>query len=470
VTTARQTPRTRRRSLDDDGNAWRLIDEHGHDLRYLPGVGWHAWDGTRWLHDVSGEPMRRARQFLDLLFDEAALRREEHGSEDKVAKALTAHAKASASRRGLEAMIAIARNDRRVVVMATQLDTDPQLLNAPNGTIDLRTGRLRRHHRDDLLTRRVGVDYDPHAAAPTWDAFLERVQPDPDERTYLQRMTGAAAIGDNRDELVHVLHGSGANGKTKFVETIRACLGDYAAVVDAELFLAQHGRPAAQPELVRLRGVRLMASSETDEDRRMNVALVKALTGGDAIAARYLYANEIVEFTPAFSPWLRTNHPPRIRDRSEAIWRRVRLVPFPITIPSAERDVTLQGQLLAELPGVLRWIVQGARGYLEHGLEPPGQVQEATRAYRDDEDLLAAFLAECCDIGAGYEVSSASLYGVWRSWCELLGEQPGSAKLLGTRLAAAGFPAVRTGTMRGRSGLQIRPLGAPSGTEQSDDA
>jgi putative DNA primase/helicase len=456
---AEPTRLEQRRSLTDDGNAYRLVDEHGGDLRYVPGVGWYAWDGSRWLHDSSGEPMRRARALADTLRAEAVKREREHGSDDELAKGLRRHARASASRRGLDAMLWIARSDRRVIVDVAELDADPLLVNAPNGTIDLRTGQLRPHERGDLITRRVAVPYDPDAVAPTWARFLERVLPPAEVRDYTQRMTGAAAIGDNRDELVHVLHGPGANGKTKFCETICACLGDYAAAVAAELFLAQRAREAS-PELMRLRGVRLVSASENDEGRTLNVALVKALTGGDTIAARYLYANEVVEFVPIFSPWLRTNHRPVIGDQSEAIWRRVRLVPFTVTIPRGERDTTLQGKLLAELPGVLRWIVEGAHAYLEHGLDPPEDVVAATEAYREEENLLGAFIADRCEVGSDYVTAASELYASWRKWCEEHGENAGSAKALGMRLETAGFPAVRLpkGT-RARSGLRLRGTG-----------
>ena len=170
---ARERLEARSRPLTDDGNAYRLVDEHGSDLRYVPGAGWYAWDGTRWLHDSTGEPMRRARELADTLRAEA----ENRAGDDAVAKTLRQHARTSASRRGVEAMLALARSDRRVIVDVSELDADPLLLNAPNGTIDLRTGELRPHERGDLITRRVAVPYDPKAEAPTWGTFLERVLP-----------------------------------------------------------------------------------------------------------------------------------------------------------------------------------------------------------------------------------------------------------------------------------------------------
>jgi putative DNA primase/helicase len=206
---------------------------------------------------------------------------------------------------------------------------------------------------------------------------------------------------DRRVELLHVLWGGGANGKTKFGETIRTALGDYAVTAPPELFLGTRGSGGGQPELVRLRGARLLTASEFDEGSRLNIALVKALTGGDTTAARYLYANEVIEFVPVFSPWLRTNNRPAIPEQSEAIWRRVRLVLFGETIPAPERDIGLQGKLNAELAGVLIWIVQGAVDYLRHGLTPPTDVVRATDAYRQRPSsscrstATTAFAARC---------------------------------------------------------------------------
>jgi putative DNA primase/helicase len=448
------------RRLADHGNAQRLIDRHGEGLHHVPGVGWYAWDGTRWLRDASGETVRKARELVEHLYalaDEAAAR---HGDQVEQVKALRQHAKASASRRGIEAMIALARSDDRVVLPVSRLDADPHLLNAPNGTVDLRTGELRSHDPDDLITRRVAVPYDPQAEAPVWGKFLETVLPDEDVRGYAHRMAGQAAIGANLEELLHVLWGFGANGKTKFGETITTALGDYAATRTAELFLDERTGPVARPELVSLRGVRLLAASETEQDRRLSIALVKALTGGDTIAARLLYANEIVEFVPVFSPWLRTNHRPAIRDQSEAAWRRVRLVPFTVTIAKEERDKHLQNRLNAELPGVLAWIVRGARAYLDHGLDPPDEVTAATNAYRDEENVLGAFIADRCRTGEALSAPAGALFVAWQEWAKDQGEKPGTSTSFGRRLTEAGYPPMRDSQgRRARAGLELRSDG-----------
>jgi putative DNA primase/helicase len=446
------------RPLDDDGNALRLADRFVDELRFVVGEGWYAWDGTRWRHDSDGAAMRAAREIATTMRAwavEAARR------DDKQAKAITAHAKRSGSERGLTAMLKLAQSDLRLVLHPERLDVDPYLLNALNGTIDLRTGELRQHDRADLITRRVASYYDPLAEAPTWIAFLERVLPAIELRAYEQKVAGIAAIGHNRDEQLHVKHGSGANGKTKFVETIRAALGDYAATAGAELLLAGPRHSAGQPELVRLRGARLLVASETDEGRRLNIATVKALTGGDTIAARLLYANEVVEFVPVFSPWLVTNHRPSIPEQSEAIWRRVKLVPFEVTIPRNERDPMLQGKLLAELPGVLAWIVRGARRYLAEGLDPPDAIEDATESYRDDENAVGRFITERCEIGPYTEPPSV-LYASWKDWCIQNGEDDGSLISFTRRLSELRdetgkerFPTDRAGKVRVRRGLRL---------------
>jgi putative DNA primase/helicase len=279
----------------------------------------------------------------------------------------------------------------------------------------------------------------------------------------MQKMSGAAALGHNDDELLHVLHGGGANGKSKFVRTIAAALGDYAATTDAHLLLDGQRHRAGQPELVRLRGAWLLLAGETGEGDRLNVALVKALSGGDTIACRLLYENAIVEFVPVFSPWLVTNHRPAIREQSEAIWRRVRLVPFTVTIPRRDRDPALQGKLLAELAGVLAWIVEGARLYLDEGLAAPDAVDSATKTYRDEEDVVGRFVADRCDVGRTLWEAASDLYRAWKSWCVVNGEDAGNQTAFGRRLSElrdeAGeprFPPDRAGKTRVRMGLRLR--------------
>jgi putative DNA primase/helicase len=458
-----------RRPLDDDGNALRIADWNADSLRYVVGEGYAAWDSTRWQHDSDGAAVRAAREVAEAIRRRARQETAARDDKDEFAKALRQHAKRTGSACGITAMLELARSDLRLVLRPEVLDAAPHLLNAPNGTVDLRDGQVHPHRREDLITRRMAAPYEPDAEAPTWARFLERVLPDDNLRGYAQRMAGAAVYGDNSDELLQVLHGSGANGKSKFVRTIAAALGDYAATADAQLLLAGQRHRAGQPELVRLRGARLLVAGETDEGSHLNVALVKALTGGDTIAARLLYENAVVEFVPIFSPWLVTNHRPAIPEQSEAVWRRVRLVPFTVTIPRKDRDPGLQGKLLAELPGVVAWIVDGARRYLEDGLRPPGAVEAATESYREDENPVGRFIAERCYVGPGRWVAASDLYQAWRGWCVANGEDDGTQTLFGRRLTELRdelgeplFPPDRVGKTRVRLGLSLVP-GDPEG-------
>ena len=314
---------TEPRSLTDDGNAYRLIDIHGGDLRYVPALGWHAWDGYRWALDTDGEPIRRARDIAQHLRDEA-----ESESDEARRKTLRSHAKASGSARGIRGMLDLASSDARIIAPVDQLDRDPWLLNCTNGTVDLRTGDLRAHDRADICTRLVPVAYVPDAPAVAWCAHLERVTGgDADLIAYIKRLCGYTLTGHTSEQILPFLYGTGMNGKTTLVEAFRRILGDYAADTPAETLLGDsHAGP--QPELVRLRGARLVTAVETAAGGRLNETLVKRLTGGDVIAARLLYSNAVLEFRPTFKLWLVTNNKPTIRENSVAMWRRIHLVPF----------------------------------------------------------------------------------------------------------------------------------------------
>jgi putative DNA primase/helicase len=269
-------------------------------------------------------------------------------------------------------------------------------------------------------------------------------------------MAGAALCGGLGDQLVHVLYGGGANGKTTFTETIRAVLGDYAAHAPAELFLLDRYRHGPAPELLHLRGRRLVTAAETGAGRRLDETLVKQLSGGDTITARGLYQSELVEFRPAFAIWLWTNHKPVVDEQSEAIWRRLRLVPFTITIPAEERDAGLGERLRAEeLQGILAWCVAGCLAWREQGLEPPEAIRTATAEYRAEEDVLGAFIADRCRTGPDCSAESAALFAAWKEWATSNGHNPSSETMLGRRLSEAGYPGGKRSGKRVRVGLEL---------------
>jgi putative DNA primase/helicase len=370
-------------------------------------------------------------------------------------KALAKHARASESETRIRAMVELAKSE--IPVSPDELDADPWLLNTKNGTIDLRTGQLRDHKREDLITKLAPVEFATNAEAPAWEAFLERVLPGEELRRFVRRAAGYSATGNTSEQCMFIHHGPGANGKSTFQETVSAALGDYAMRTPTETLLVK--RPGGVPnDVARLKGARFVTASETEEGRRLAESLVKDLTGQDTISARFMWA-EWFDFKPTHALHLSTNHKPEIRGTDAAIWRRIRLVPWAVTIPPAEQDKKLPEKLRDELPGVLAWIVRGCAEWQREGLRAPEEVRQATQAYRAEMDVLAAFLADCCLRAADEEAFAGELWGAWKRWCEEAGEQAGSQKRFGGRLAERGFLNHRD-SKTGRkvwSGLSLRP-------------
>jgi P4 family phage/plasmid primase-like protien len=418
-------------NLTDLGNAERFIAHHGEDVRYCyPWRKWLVWTGARWERDEAGRVYRLAKETVRGIYREAS----DEEDEDR-RKALGKHARASESETRIRAMVELAKPE--IPVSPDELDASPWLLNTANGTIDLRTGELREHRREDLITKVAPVEYDPAAAAPTWEAFLERVLPGEELRQFVQRAVGYSATGSTSEQCMFIHHGPGANGKSTFAETLSATLGDYAMRTPTETLLVK--RPGGVPnDVARLKGARYVTASETEEGRRLAESLVKDLTGQDTISARFMWA-EWFDFKPTHALHLSTNHRPEIRGSDAAIWRRIRLVPWSVTIPPAEQDRKLPEKLRAELPGVLTWIVRGCLEWQREGLQAPEEVRQATKAYRAEMDVLAAFLADCCLRAEDETAFAGDLWGAWKRWCEESGEQAGTQKRFGGRLAERGF-------------------------------
>jgi putative DNA primase/helicase len=318
------------------------------------------------------------------------------------------------------------------------LDNTPWLLNCENGTIDLKTGDLREHRREDLLTKIIPVEYDPSAKSPMWFAFLLRImQGNEKVIRFLQKAAGYSLTGSVREQCFFLCYGTGANGKTVFLRTLLNVIGDYGKPVDPDLLLARAGEthPTKYANLV---GVRLAVALETEEGKRMNEVITKWLTGGDKLSARFM-RQDFFEFEPIHKIWIATNHKPIIRGTDIAIWRRVRLIPFNVTIPEEEQDQELIEKLRTELPGILNWLVGGCLAWQHEKLESPKEVKEATESYRDEMNTLGMFLTEMCVIKPGLKVKASDLHREYESWCSENGEDPISKRSLGIRLSESGF-------------------------------
>lgn len=419
--------------LTELGNAERLAGRHGHDLIYVYGIGWHVWDGRRWRRDKSGEVERKAVETVRSIHEEAA-----KVESDEKRKELAKWAVASESAYRIKATIELARSMPGIPVEeADRLDGDPWLFNVLNGTLDLRTGELRDHNRSDLITKLALVEFDPEAIAPTWEAFLKRAIPSEDTRTFLKRAVGYSLTGRTTEKVMPCLLGPGDTGKTTFVEAVMDLMGeDYAKPAAPDLLLSKRGT-SHPTEVADLLGKRFVATVEVEEGRYLAESLVKQLTGGDRISARFM-RQDFFEFRPTHKIWLAANHPPIVRGGDDAIWNRLKKVPFGVIIPKEEQDRSLRDKLRAELPGILNWALEGCLEWQRDGLGEPEEVRLATEEYREDMDTFAEFLAERCILGPEEWVQTSELKRTYARWCEEAGQRTLNWQIITGRLRERG--------------------------------
>ncbi|MCL6612475.1 MAG: hypothetical protein K6T66_13120 [Peptococcaceae bacterium] len=417
----------------DVGNAKRFVDVYGKLFRYCHNMKtWFYFDGRRWVADNCGLAQKSVHVLAQTMQAEA-------GSipdpDERVQAFKWAVGLESANR--IENCLKAAQP--YLPVDPADFDRDHWLLNCLNGTVDLRTGELRPHSREDMISKLCPVEYDPGAEAPTWHEFLNSIMGGNRELiTFLQKAVGYSLTGDTREQCMFILHGNGGNGKTTFLSTIAAMLGDgYALQMPMNTLMIRHNENVPN-DLARLKGARFVSSVEVEEGQRLAESLVKQMTGGDKLVARFLRA-EFFEFKPEFKLWLATNHKPQIRGTDHAMWRRIRLIPFEVKIPKEKQDKNLPQKLLAELPGVLIWAIQGLKLWLAEGLEPPGEVEKATDAYRAEMDVLSQFFEEKCLIKGFCKASASDLYAAYCKWCDENGERAIKQRDFSARLIERGF-------------------------------
>lgn len=420
----------------DTFNAMAFVADHGKNLRYCyPWKTWLVWTGTHWQRDTSGEVMRLAKHTIKHL-----ARRVEAMDDAKQIAMFLAHIKSSLSTVKLRALLENAQSEAGIAVQPQDLDTHVWLLNCTNGTIDLTTGKKRDHDPKDMLTKCLPVPYDPNARCPKWLAFLEKaMQGSAEMIKYLQRTTGYTLTGSTREQCLFLCHGPTKTGKSTYLALLRALLAAYGKQTDISTFLHKD-RPEVRNDLADLAGARYVYAVESQEGKRLAEGLVKQMTGGvDGMKARFLY-EELFEFQPQFKAYIGTNHLPTIKDADDAIWERIRRIPFVVQIPKEDRDKDLEAKLKEELPGIVAWAVRGCLEWQKLGdLQEPPQVVDATQEYRSEMDTVARFLEECCRFHADFRIKAGDLHKAFLTWCEGTGRPSLSLKELGSRLEKKGF-------------------------------
>jgi len=451
----------------DLGNARRLISRHGKNIRFIPEWNkWIVWNGSRWEIDDDGAAMRLATETVEAMYSEALGLANEQDRTALLKRALRGQAEAR-----LKAMVSLAESEAPVVLPANKLDADPWVLGVQNGVVELKTGKFRPSRREDLITKRANVVFDPNACFPNWLKFLDTVTGgDVSLQSYIQRVVGYTLTGSAREEVMFVLYGTGNNGKSTFRETVHSFVGDYALAADAGLLIERKTPGGATPELARLKGRRLVSINETSENDHLNEARVKFITSQDKITARNLYQG-FFDFDPSHKTFLTTNHKPIIRGTDIGIWRRIHLLPFTVAIPpeKVEKDFR-ERRLMPELSGILNWALAGLAAYRKQGLHPPEAVLASTENYRQDMDVVGQWIAERCERDPHASVPTSHAYNDYSQWAD--DEVGWQLKKLTFRrnISDRGFSADKgTHGQRMIQGLRLKSTAVPPTTQTAAD-
>jgi putative DNA primase/helicase len=446
--------------MNDTGNAERLIAYCGENIRYCPALRkWLVWDGQRWAVDDKGAVRRLAKKaMIEFLAQADAV-----GDLD-----LMKFAYRSLDARRIAALLSLAECE--LVVMPAELDTYPFLLNFLNGTLDLASGELKPHDRAQMLTKLVHFNYDPEARCPQFLGFLGRImgghadasEPELDRAdrmiAYLQRALGYSLTATTEEKAVFVPFGSGNNGKTTLLATFLQLLEEYAVLLQVDTLMVRQESNNTQADLADLRGARFVMTSETEEGQRLAQGKLKRITQGmGKIKATRKYENPI-EFPETHKLWMDTNSKPQIRaSDDQATFNRLHPVPFTVTIPPGEIDKTLPRKLLGEAEGILAWAAKGARLWRQHGLQKPPEVSAAGDDWKEENDQLGRFIADCCVVADCVSAKARPLYEAYRTWADGAGEHAVTETLFGRRLKDRGFEKQhgRLGSVYGGIGLRV---------------
>jgi putative DNA primase/helicase len=436
----------------DVGNGRRLVKNYGNRIRYChPWKSWLVWDRQRWKKDDVAEVTRMAKDTAIGIYQEG-LQCDDHEKR----KALFKHAIQSETSGRISAMIEMAASEISIPILPNQLDKDGWLFNVQNGTIDLKTGDIRPQIQTDLITKISPVVYDPKAECPQWETFLNTIfEGDQELIAYLQKYTGYCLTGDTSEEIVLLGYGTGQNGKSKFREALAYIMGDYATSIPMESLLDKKGGSSASNDIAKLKGARFVHTSEQEKGRRLAESKLKDMTGRDTITARYLY-QEYFDFKPEFKLFMAANHKPVVHGGDKGIWRRLKLIPFVVTIPEDKKDKDLDKKLQKEASGILNWLIEGCLNWQKEGLKEPEKVKIATEEYKEDMDIIGEFLSSCCDKVTDGKVLNKHIFLIYQAWCNIQNSKPLSHIAFPTEMEERGFKRVKFDNQRAYDGLRLK--------------
>ena len=419
--TVGETGQRRYYTYDDTGNALRFRDANAGLIHYNHVDGcWIYWDGVRWASDENGEIKRRADKMLaDMAKDLKEMQ------DDPAYNAYKKHLSRSRSHRGKEGFIAEARHLEGVPVLPSEMDRAGNAFNVRNCLISLKTGKTAEHDKKYMISKLAPVTYDENAKCPRWDRFIEEITcGDKSLQLYLQRMIGYCMTAYTKEQCMFFLYGNGSNGKSVFVDTIAYMLGEYAASCQPETVMMRDRNNTARGDLARLKGARMVVTSEPNDGCRLDEGIVKQMTGGteNKLTARFLYGREF-EFSPEFKIVMSTNYKPVIKGTDNGIWRRVRLIPFTAEFTKENRDPQLTEKLRRELPGILNWAIAGAVGWRKGGMPPCAIIHQAGQDERRAMDSVRQLLDDCTTRSESSSTQASTLYKCYKAWCSEQGNR-----------------------------------------------
>ncbi len=454
------------RPLTDFGNAERMVDQANYYIRFCHQfTSWYIYTRSegRWKKDEVGFINRIGKDVIRRIHVEAS-----RAPTTDSMKAFSGWAFKCECRAALNNMVSLAQNSKQVIVTPDDLDCDDYQFNLKNGTFNLKTLELAEHNRMNFITRLADYEYDEKARCPLFQKYLNRIfrsRQDKDEMIgFLQRAVGYTLTGSTGEQCLFLLYGSGANGKSVFLDVLNALLGEYGTVTQSKTFTTERGE--ISNDIAALAGKRMVYASENSSDTHLDESIIKQLTGGENISARFLH-QEFFTFKPRFKIWWAFNHPPAITDMTNSIWRRIKIVPFNEVLPESEWDKKLAEKLInQELPGIFNWAIEGLKDYYRLGsLTPPKVISEATQRYKEDQDILHDFIEEYCEVpteddpfGKKFEVRASDLYTAYKQWNSYNGdEKPMSSTKFGKLMHDKGFQRDRRKEGKYYNGLKISP-------------